>query len=186
MTTQFLTVPTLIRAMFRVAGGEDAPRMYKGSTASGASGAPGSGMRDELLASCRQGDLLPRFLAEMDRKLDAVLALMRRESLASEFPYEGHVVELSGGHGVLECAQGLEKGAYLELLLMLDEFPLRIISVIAEVERQRETRALTGPPAAVYTLRFVRMDAEEREAVIRFVFSEDRKRIRQQKSDEGI
>lgn len=179
MTGRFLTVPTLIRAMFRLAGDENAPRMYKGAIA------PGAGMRDELIASCRQGDLVPRFLAEMDRKLDAVLTLLQRESLVSEFPHEGHVVELSGGHGVLECAFALERGAYLELLLLLDEFPLRIVSVIARVEEKREARALTGPPAGVYALRFIRVDAEDREAVIRFVFSEDRKRIRLQKDDTG-
>lgn len=177
MDSRFLTVPTLIRAMFRHIDGEWCPRMYKGMIV------PGAGMRDELLASNRQGDLMIRFLAEMDRKLDAVLALMQRESLVSEFPHEGHIVELSGGHGVLECSESLRDGDFLELLLLMDEFPMRIVSVIARVEERRETRALTGPPAGVYALRFAAVDEEDREAVIRFVFSEDRKRIRQQKGD---
>lgn len=177
MDTRFLTVPTLIRAMFRPIEDERSPRMYKGMLA------PGAGMRDELLASNRQSDLMVRFLAEMDRKLDAVLALLQRESLVSEFPHEGHIVELSGGHGILECVDALRDGDHLELLLLMDEFPMRIVSVIARVEERRETRALTGPPAGVYALRFAVMDEEDRDAVIRFVFSEDRKRIRQQKGD---
>lgn len=176
MPTQFLTVPTLIRAMFRMTAGEHSPRMYKGMIA------PGAGMRDELLASCRQNDQMTRFLAEMDRKLDAVLALLQRESLVSEYPHGGYIVTLSGAHGILECGHELRKGDCLELLLLLDEFPMRIVSISAKVEERHEVMARTVPSAGVYALRFIRVDEEDREAVIRFVFSEDRKRIRQQKS----
>lgn len=177
MPAQLLTIPTCIRAMFRLTDDENSPRIYKGMTT------PGGGMRDDLLASGRQSDQMLRFLVEMDRKLDAVLALLQRESLVSDFPHTGRVVTLSGAQGILECGCELRSHAYLELLLLLDEFPMRIVSLVARVEERRQTMARTVSSAGVYALRFVRVDEEDRETIIRFVFSEDRKRIRQRKSD---
>lgn len=177
MPAQFLTIPTCIRVMFRLTDDENSPRIYKGMTT------PGGGMRDDLLASGRQSDQVLRFLVEMDRKLDAVLALLQRESLVSDFPHTGRIVTLSGAHGILECGHELPSHAYLELLLLLDEFPMRIVSLVARVEERRQAMARTVSSAGVYALRFVRVDEADRETIIRFVFSEDRKRIRQRKSD---
>lgn len=178
MNQEFLTVPTMLRGMYRQTEGEHSPVMYKGSTVPAS-----AGLRDELLASARPGDVMARFLAEMDRKLDAVLAMLQRDALVSSFPGQGYVVELSGSGALFETASALEPGAYLELLLLLDEYPMRIVPVLARVDQRKSTKPLTGAAHSVYAVQFTRVEAEDRETVIRFVFSEDRKRIRRSKSD---
>ena len=179
MSDTYLKVPTLIRGRFRQASGAETPRLYRGALPS-----PTAAMRDELLAATsRQPELLIRFLAEMDRKLDAVLTLLQSESLVQEFPDEGHIVELSGQGLVLECNAELTPCSYLELLIMLEEYPMRIVSTLSRVEQARPARALRDMHRHACEVRYVSITEEDREAVIRFVFSEERKRIRQTKGD---
>ena len=178
MSDNYLSVPTLVRGRFRKAKDADAPRIYRGALPSAT-----AGMRDELLANARQPEVLIRFLAEMDRKLDAVLSFLQSESLAQEFPGEGHIIELSGNGLVLECNHRLDEGSYIELLLMLEEYPMRIVSALSRIARARESVTLHDMHGYAYDVAFVSVAEEDREAVIRFVFSEERKRIRQQKGD---
>lgn len=180
MTEHLLRVPTMLRGRFRRVEGVHAPRLYSGSA-----GAAAVGLREEFLASSRQPDAVMRFLAEMDRKLDAILAHLRKESLAEDFPHEGHILSLSGAGLTLECRDALKAGDCLELLLLLEDYPMRIVPVVARVEAKETGRALTGAGASAYAVTFAAVEEEDRELIIRFVFSEERKRIRQQKSDNG-
>jgi hypothetical protein len=70
----------------------------------------------------------------------------------------------------------------MELVLLLEELPLRLLSVMARVEACRSGRVLTGPAGMAYDMTYARSRDEDREAVIRFVFSEQRRIIRQRKS----
>jgi c-di-GMP-binding flagellar brake protein YcgR len=124
-----------------------------------------------------------RFLAEMDRKLDAVLGLLQREALAQEFPEEGHIVELSGQGLVLECNAELSTDCCIELLIKLEEYPIRIVSTLSRVERPRPVVILPDVHSYAYDVSYTSITEEDREAVIRFVFSEERKRIRQSKGE---
>jgi hypothetical protein len=168
-----LSVSTMVRAMFRRARDEHSPRLYAGAGPS-----PTAGLREEMLASARP-DLTLRFLAEMDRKLDALLSLMQREILHSDFPLEGHVVRISAGRLVLECAQPLAPGEYLEILLLLEQYPMLVVSLLGRVEE--EVPALTGPPNLAHAICVVTVEEDDREHIIRFVFAEERKRIRREK-----
>lgn len=172
MSGSYLSVSTMVRAMFRKAEGEHSPRLYRGAGPS-----PTAGLRDEMLAAARP-DLTLRFLAEMDRKLDALLSLMQRETLHADFPLEGHVVELSAETLRLEYAGELEPGGHLEVLLLLEEYPMRIVSLLCRVKTPLEERALTGPPNLAYEIGIVTVEDDDREHIIRFVFAEERKRIR--------
>jgi hypothetical protein len=179
MSDSYLTVPTLIRGRLRKAAlGAQAPRMYRGTPLS-----PTADMREELLTGSGRPELMLRFLVEMDRKLDAVLGLLQSESLAQEFPEEGHIVELSGQGLVLECNAELSTGSYIELLIRLEEYPIRIVSALSRVERPRPAVILPDMHSYAYDVSYTSIAEEDREAVIRFVFSEERKRIRQNKGD---
>lgn len=177
--SDFLSVPTLLKAMFRMAEGGHSPRLFSGGMPLSGS----AGIKEELLAASRQPDMVVRLLLEVDRKLDVLLSLMRRGSLQMEFPHEGRVVELSGAGLVLESAVVARPGEYAELVLLLEEYPLRMVSVLAEVTEERQAAPLTGADNRVYAMRYAAVDVESREEIIRFVFSEDRKRIRRQKGE---
>jgi hypothetical protein len=174
MSDKSVSVPTLLRGRFRRAEGRRPLGGFAGARAA-------DGVREELFANSRLPEALLRFLLAMDRKLDAILAHLQEESLAGEFPGEGQIVELSGTGLVLECVEPFAPGEALELLLLLEEFPLRVVPVLAEVKERRATPALTG--ASAYSLTYLSVEEEDREAIIRHVFSEERKRIRQRKED---
>lgn len=178
MSDSYLTVPTLIRGRLRKTSGPDAPRIYRGALPS-----PTAAMREELLATSRQPELLLRFLAEMDRKLDAALTLLQSEALTREFPKEGHIVAISGQGLSLESKVELRPGSHVEALIMLEEYPLRIISALCRVERSGRAALLPGMHDYACDLRYTTIAEEDRDAVIRFVFSEERKRIRQRKGE---
>ena len=176
MPDESVSVPTLLRGRFRRAQGRRPLESF-----AGVRGRTADGVREELFANSRLPEALLRFLIAMDRKLDAILAHLQEESLAGEFPGEGQIVELSGTGLVLECAESFAPGQPLELLLLLKEFPLRVVPVLAAVDEKRATPALAGPAASVYALTYLSVEEEDREAIIRHVFSEDRKRIRRRK-----
>ena len=169
---EYLSVPTLLKARFRKVRDAESARCRSARTLAAPS------QREEILAASRLSEDLVRFLLEMDRKLDIILSFMEQNSRLEEFPLEGKVVELSGAGLVLETSEPLRPGDHMELLLILDDLPLRMVSLIACVEK-----ILPGPVAAeaqgaAYGISFVSLDAEDREAVIQYVFQEDRRRIR--------
>ncbi|MDL2266587.1 hypothetical protein LJC46_01180 [Desulfovibrio sp. OttesenSCG-928-G15] len=176
MTDTYLSVSTMSRCRFRIANSADSPQLFTGAATSAT-----ATLRDELLASTRQQELVLRFLAELDRKLDAVLTILQTETLAQEFPHEGHVVELNGTSLRFECNMALKEGAYLEILLMLEEFPLRIVSILGKIATMEEASALPCMHSTAYVFDFLSLAEDDREAIIRYMFSEERKRIRQQK-----
>ena len=176
---QFISVSTMIKGRFRLLKDADSPLLCTGIAHAGS-----AALREEALLSSRQNDIVLRFLIDMDHKLDAIMGLLQRDSLLAGFPGEGRIVELGGSGLVFECGQSLHAGQYLELLLLLEELPLRLVSVRARVESLLPDRVLTGQDSAAYDITYTCMREEDREAVIRFVFSEQRRIIRQQKSGE--
>jgi len=179
MPDRYLNVPTLIRGRLRKAPGAQAPKMYRGTLLSST-----AEIRDELLSGgSRQPELIIRFLAEMDRKLDAILGLLQSEAMVHEFPEEGHIVELSGQGLVLECNVELAPNSYIELLIQLEEYPIRIVSTLSCVERIRPVAVLPDIHSHAYDIVYSSIEEEDRDALIRFVFREERKRIRQSKGE---
>ncbi len=174
----FVSVPTLIKGLYRMVEDENSPQYCKGMLS-----ASDASLKEEMLSRSRLPDMALRFLVEMDRKLDAIMAFMQRDSLLADFPHEGRIVEISGNALVLECREPLAPGDHMELVLMLDELPLQICSVLARVDSARKGKAVTGAPNAAWNISFACVQEEDREAIIRFVFREERKRIRQQKGE---
>ncbi|MDR0339748.1 MAG: hypothetical protein LBH65_05665 [Desulfovibrio sp.] len=178
MTETCLSLPTMVRVMFRKADGPGSPKIYTGAMPSIT-----AGLREEMLNSAARPDLVLRFLAEMDRKLDAILAFMRRETLQADFPCEGFAVELSGTGLILECEKTLKEADNLEILLLLEEYPMRVVSAMSRVESLADRPALTGQGRKAYAASFGAIEEDDREHLIRFLFSEQRKRIRRERGE---
>ena len=180
MSDQFVSVPTMIKGRFRMVADGQSPRLCS----SGLAHAGNAVLREEVLAHTRQNEVITRFLIEMDKKLDSILGLLQRESLAADFPHEGRIVQLSGSGLVLECQHPLKAGEHFELLLLMEDLSVGLLSVIAHVEKELSIELLTGESSKAYAMTYTCMQEEDREAIIRFVFSENRKIIRQQKIGE--
>ena len=116
------------------------------------------------------------FLQAMDAKLDTILSSMHQERLRHEFPLEVEVVE-AGGNGLrFATAESFEDGQALEIVLVLNQYPLRLASAVGVVTRQHEAQA-----GAQWVMEFTRVREGDQEAIVSFVFSEERERIRESK-----
>lgn len=152
----------------------DLPR-YCGSVG----GTVSTALRDALAGQ----DSIARFLVEMDRKLDAVLTHLQRESIVENFPHEGLILELSGGGLVLESFHPLTPGDFMELLILPDDYQQRPISVMAEVTRKSPEGHEVAEGHTAYSVRYTCISEEDREQVIQFVFQEERRQIRRRKGE---
>ncbi|MDR3176404.1 MAG: hypothetical protein LBU06_07730 [Desulfovibrio sp.] len=179
MSDTLLSVPARARVMFRCESNRK--RLYVG-----ASFAVGLSLREELLSSRGFSDPTARFLVELDRKVDAVLSLLRQNTLQKSFPYEGRALRLGVPGFSLVCDFPLAEGQVLEVLLFLGDAQELIVSALAKVETEiavctpddaREALSLSSGERS-YELSFLEMDEEDREGLIRHVFVEERRRIR--------
>lgn len=120
---------------------------------------------------------LGEFLQAMDAKLDAILSSIHQERLRHEFPLEVEVVE-AGGNGVrFVSGQEFEDNQAVEMVLVLNQFPLRLASAVGVVTRQQPVTT-TGKQ---WVMEFTRVREGDQEAIVSFVFREERERIRESK-----
>jgi hypothetical protein len=122
------------------------------------------------------------FLQDMDRKLDAILGHLLRQSLWRDFPEEGLVTELSGAGLTLESAAPLPDGDRLDILLLLEEYPLRTVCLQATVLARGAGAPLPRP--GIFSLAYDCAGEEDRETIIRFLFQQERRLLRRRKQAE--
>ena len=179
MTQQYVSVPTLVATMYRVVEADE-PQLCNSLLSSS-----GVSFREEALGKSRLPDPAVRLLAEMDRKLDAILGQMQRDNLRKDFPHDAWVTRLSGDALQMEAKDALAPGDHMELVLLLEEYPLRAASCIAKVDRLLPGAPVTGRGSSVFALSYTCLRETDREIIIRHVFQEERRRIRQIKNEEG-
>lgn len=167
----YARISTFVRARYRKLSHPDEPQLCPSSfnleSREGQTFLRDSGLPDALVS----------FLNNMDSKLDRIIAQLSKDSLASYFPDELTVYDLSAA-GLLAESGDIAPGDHLEIVLFLGEFPPVIASGVAKVIR--EGRSVPGA-GKTYALEFVRLRETTREAIIRFVFKEERARIRTEK-----
>lgn len=132
---------------------------------------------ERMLRDSGLPEVLVSFLMNMNSKLDNILAQMSKDSLAAYFPEELVVLDLSAS-GLLVQSSDIKTGEYLELVLYLGEFPPVMVSGVAAVLRSGKKTPGAGE---TYALQFTRIRESEREQIVRFVFKEERERIRTEK-----
>lgn len=113
------------------------------------------------------------FLVSLDAKMDTVISLLNQKRLEDEFEAEIEVLELSGDGLRFKPDVAFSDGDALEFALVLNQFPLRIASAVGVVESCDDGK---GRPVT-----FTRIKEADLEAVVGFVFQEQRSRIRETK-----
>lgn len=178
MPEQHTSVPTVVRTLFRMVDGADSPQLCSGTAPS-----PNQFSRDEGQLQGRVPDAVLHTLARIEKKLDTVISLLNKDNFERNFPHKAFATRLSASSFIMECKEPLAPGDHLEVVLFLEEIPTSLAAGIARVDSKLTRKAQTDKDFSVYTLSFVSIRDEDKEAVIRHVFQEERKIIRQQKSD---
>ncbi len=140
-------------------------------------GAAGSADRNAL----RQTNLhetVVDFLLDIHEKLNQILSILSQDRLAKEFPIQARVVEISGAELAFIPEHPLEPGQAVEIVIALNQFPVSLAGAVGIIEKKVQTEQ--GP---ALEMSFKRIRSEDQEAVVRFVFQEERRQIREQRLD---
>jgi len=166
MTHQdYSRVPTRLRAYVRPAASPDAlPMAYDHPALQGNIERPD-------LSAAGLSQVVADFLTAVDAKLDTVISLLNQQRLGDEFSTELEVTEIGGDGLRLAAAGPFEAGQPLEFALILCQFPLRIASAVGVLD------AADGGEGLPVT--FTRIREPDLEAVVGFVFQEQRAQIRE-------
>lgn len=117
-----------------------------------------------------------RFLNDDDRKN----CLQKLEQLQNDFLHEGVVTDISGGGLRFNSTKELEKDKELVVKIVLPadegEFGLNLhAEVISSIANPNHHNSFDN------RLRFVNLEDEDREKIIKFVFAQERKNLRREK-----
>ncbi len=173
-TTCNISTSTAVKTMFRMLDTESMHTKIHSLTTSN------SQLKETLANQGKLPDALVNFLVQMDKKLDTILGHLQKNSFEQNFPHSGIISSLSVSCAVLKCKEPLAPQDRLELLFIFQDFPLQVVSVFAEVKELEH-----GNDTTLYHLHFIDLEHEDRESIIKFLFQEERRRIRLQKENTG-
>lgn len=164
----FSRVPIRLKGYARVMRSIESSQIFRGD-------AIADPVSDEtLFRNNKLPEDLTRFLAEMDRKLDRILGLMSQDYVRSDFPLDIEVFELSAAGVKFRCKETLPKNSNMEVVLLLSHVPVRMASSKGRVLGQDDETDL-------YRFEFVDTRGSDMEAIVQFVFQQQREQIRNAK-----
>ena len=164
--TEYAEIATYLRGRFRtLSGPDDHARAQMDTLPSGIS-------REEFLAASTLPDAVNTFLLQLDAKVDMLLAGAHASSLEQDFPHALEVLTISASRLEFTAGLPLAQGDWLEAVVKLG---VATASGIGSVTARNVDK--DGTP--VFTLTFTKIKEEEREKIIRYVFREERRLLRE-------
>lgn len=127
------------------------------------------------LDSAQLSKPLADFLRGLDAKMDTVISLLSQKRLEDDFQTAVDVVEIGGEGLTFLCESQHAVDDVLEFALILNQYPLRVAAAIGTVRQVDQD----GPVRC--KVEFTNIRETDFEAVMRFVFHEERQRIRESK-----
>lgn len=129
--------------------------------------------RDDMFRKSKLPDELTAFLTEMDRKMDRVLGLLSTDHLRSDFPLDIEILELSGAGIRFRTKEKFDIDTPMEVVILLSHVPLRMAG--------SKGRILGRDEDDIYRFGFVDVRGSDMEAIVQFVFQQQREQIRNSK-----
>lgn len=166
----FSRVKTRLLAYARKTDSLDTPPRFN------ATPALGSCSRDELIRSAKLPEALVTFLCELDKKTDQIISLLSQDQIRSEFPLSLEITELSGAGARFSCPAPLSSDDNLEVIIILNNFPLRVSATKAHIVGRQDDSGL-------YRMEYVNIREADMETIIQYVFQRQREMIRNSKRD---
>lgn len=164
----FSRVPVRLKGYARVMQSIESPQIFTGDAVGEMSN------RDELLRNSKLPEDLTSFLAEMDRKLDRVLGLLSKDHLRSDFPLDIEILELSAAGVKFRTKENISPKDPLEIIVLLSHVPLRMAGSKGRTLGIEDDTKL-------YRFEFVDTRGSDMEAIVQFVFQQQREQIRNSK-----
>jgi hypothetical protein len=135
---------------------------------------PGDHLRDALQQTSIPDALLD-YLEAINAKLDTILGLLHQSSIKAEYPLGATITQISGAGVQFTSPHDLQVGDHLELVITLSRFPMQLVNAVGTITRRQ------GQKEPVWVLEFTSIRDNDREAIIQYVFREQRELIRGEK-----
>lgn len=164
----FSRVSVRLKGYARTMSSVQSPQMFTGDIITEESN------RDALFRNSKLPDDLTNFLALMDRKMDRILSLLSKDQLRSDFPMDVEIMELSAAGIKIRTKESLAIEDALEIIIVLSQVPLRLAGSKGRVRGVEEDTGL-------YRFEFVDLRGSDLEAIVQFVFQQQREQIRNSK-----
>lgn len=136
--------------------------------------------REEFLETSTLPDTVSRFLAQLDMKVDALLANMQNSTLEQDFPHQLEILTISASCLDFATPEPVAPGDWLEIVIDFRQAGVAAAAGIGHVTDRRVEKDGT----AVFSFSFSRIHEEDREKIIKFVFKEERRQLRETRLDQ--
>lgn len=121
-------------------------------------------------------ETLMDFLETINAKLDMLLSIASQDHLQNNFPISINIVEISGAGLIFMADREFQLDDRVELVIFLSQIPLRIAGAIGRIHRRDEISAKSA-----WVVDFTAIRETDREAIVQFVFRQQREQIRESK-----
>jgi len=166
-------VNVLLRGHARFIQSAEAPPLFRGGFTLPESHSPSDAKSGTPLP-----DALVTFLEGIDTKLNMILTSISQDKLLADFSIRLSITELSGAGIRFTSDTDLNIGQHLEIVMIFSQFPLRMVGILGTIQRKDIV-----DNAPCYAFCFSQVREMDREAIVQFVFQEQRERIREQKNE---
>ncbi|GHV52021.1 hypothetical protein FACS1894206_00030 [Deltaproteobacteria bacterium] len=171
----YAPIRTYLRGHFRVLDGpEDNARAHMNTL-------PVSSTREEFMAASPFPEAVSRFWAQLDMKVDALLAGMQSSAMERDFPYGLEICSLSASAFEFSTVEPVVPGDWLEVIIPFRQTGVLTASGIGNVTARKAEK----DGVAIFSFSFTRIQEEEREKIMRFVFKEQRRHLRKSRLAQG-
>lgn len=168
----FMRIPTRLRGHLRLLAGPDDYPLFRETAPLANLQCPvdprDPGMSESLFL----------LLCSINEKLDMLLSMHSRDQLESDFPVPMDIIDISGAGVRFHAPEVLPLEQYVEAVIVLSRFPLRMAGAVGRLIRQD---SLEDRP--VYALDFTRIRERDLESIVQFVFQSQRDDLRGKKWD---
>lgn len=164
----FSRVQVRLKAQARAMHSLDSPQLFIGDAM------PQPVTREDFVKKSKLPEEVTGFLAEMDRKLDQIISMLGQDSVRTDFSLPVEVMEISAAGVKFRSADRFQPGDALEMIIYLSQAPLRMAGSKGRILDQE-------PDTGLYRFEFVDLRGSDMEAIVQFVFKEQREQIRNSK-----
>ncbi|XPV74795.1 MAG: hypothetical protein ACNI27_09095 [Desulfovibrio sp.] len=131
--------------------------------------------RAQELSKAGFSDEVVDFFVNMDDKLNLILGMNKLDYLRQDFPEDINIYDISGAGVRMRHSSDLPIGAEMELVVMLSHLPFTAVSAIGSVQEKLQDGSMR--------FMFTAMREVDREAVVRFVFQQQREELRNRRNN---
>lgn len=123
--------------------------------------------------------LLVELLVGIDKKLDALLRLLKQPALSEDEYEETGEVEISGSGMCFATQVSYQTGSRLALTITLPTFPPRELLILGSVARAAHAqKAPTGDRLFATSVHFEEIHEDDRDLLVRYTFQRQRELVR--------